>query len=317
VSGSGAAGGGSLGAVGRILCATDLSRASASAWTFARRLAGATGADVVLLYVLAPLPSPTEGLVDPATADRLVSRAREQARADLEQYAGTAEPGLVVTARVVAGPVATAIVTTAEQEGADLVVVGTHGRSGLDRLLLGSVAEQVIHLATRPVVTVRPLTPPAPPSPPGSLRILYATDLSAGARRAWPWARALAEAAGAELEVVSVVPEAGLEQDLDAGLAARAQACLGATARAEAERLVAGAGLPAGRLRVHVVVGREAEEIVGLARTRAAHLVVMGTHGRTALEGLALGSVARRVLHAAPCPVLTVGPHAGEGPGRA
>jgi nucleotide-binding universal stress UspA family protein len=159
-------------------------------------------------------------------------------------------------------------------------------------------------------VTVRPL--PALPAPDAAIRrIVYPTDFSPAARRAWSWARALAERTGADVDLVHVVLDVVPDRHVDPAFLARAAAAIRAEAEKSAEAFVAGCGLPAGRLSVHLVHGVEAEQIAHWAQARAADVIVMGTHGRTGVLRLALGSVARRVLHTAPCPVLTVGPEVG------
>ena len=79
-------------------------------------------------------------------------------------------------------------------------------------------------------------------------------------------------------------------------------------AQKSADQFLAICGFPRDRIHVHLAHGVEADQIAHLAQARGADLIVMGTHGRTGLLRLALGSVTRRVLHAAPRPVLTVGP---------
>lgn len=293
----------------RILCATDFSPASGPAWAFAQRLALGTGADLLLVHVVPWIAVPTEGAFDPQLYQRLAEEGRAEALAELARLAGNpVDPGLRVSVAAEDGPAASRILEAAEREGADLVVLGTHGRTGLNRLLVGSVAEQVVQLARRPVVTVRPLpgTEAAVRRPIG--RILYPTDFSVAARRAWPVVRALAEASGAQVEVLHVVLDVVPERHVDPVFLARASEAIREEARRGAESFVAGCGLPRERVRLHVVHGVEAEQVVHQAQTLGADLIAMGTHGRTGILRLALGSVTRRVLHTAPCPVLTVGP---------
>lgn len=291
--------------VRRVLCATDLSPASDAAWAFARRLGRATGAELALVHVLPPIPIPLEAGFDAATYQRLAEADRGSATTRLEELQAAA--GLRVTTRVVDGPPAPRILEMAADWGADVAVVGTHGRTGLDRLLLGSVAEQVVHLARCPVVTVRSAAPP--PAPEGPIRrLVYPTDFSPAARRAWPWGRALAEATGASVDVVHVLLDVVPDRHVDPAFLARAAAAIRAEAQGHADQFVAGCGLPRDRVSVHLLHGVETDQIVHWAQSRAADLIVMGTHGRTGVLRLALGSVARRVLHAAPCAVMTVGP---------
>lgn len=289
-------------AVERILCATDLSPASGAAWAFAQRLALAAKAELVLLHVMPSIPVPEAGPLDASAFERLADELRAQRLAELGRFAEfVIDDRLPVTVRVEEGLAAERILATADKDGAGLVVVGTHGRTGLDRLLLGSVAEEVIHRASCPVVTVRPVPGVMEAAGRRLRRIVYATDFSPASAKAWPWARVVMEATAGEVDLLHVLLPDGPERE---------------PARRELEQWVAAGDLPSGRTQVHVAQGGAADEIVRLARARRADLIVLGTHGRTGLTRLALGSVARQVLHLAPCPVLTVGPSVAAGPTR-
>jgi len=137
---------------------------------------------------------------------------------------------------------------------------------------------------------------------------MFPTAFSDAARRAWPWARALAEATGAEVDLLHVLLEAAPDKHLDPAFLARVAAAIREDAQKSADRFLADCGLPRDRIHLLLVHGVETDQIVHWAQARSADLIVMGTHGRTGLLRLTLGSVARRVLHTAPCPVLTVGP---------
>jgi nucleotide-binding universal stress UspA family protein len=140
-----------------ILCATDFSDTAEAAWEAACELARVHQADLVLLHVFADLP-PYSYAEAPAPA---VSRVWEEQRAwveqTLEERAAAVEGrGLTVRAVLKTGAPATVIADTAAAEHADLIVIGTHGRTGLNRLLIGSVAERVVRIAPCPVLTVKP-----------------------------------------------------------------------------------------------------------------------------------------------------------------
>jgi nucleotide-binding universal stress UspA family protein len=295
--------------VKRIVCATDFSAASGPAWGFAQRLALATKAELTLVHVVPWLPIPAEGGFDPNTYQRLIDEGRAEAQSELDGLARGAAPlGLRVTVRVQEGPAATRILAVAEDERADLLVVGTHGRTGLNRLLVGSVAEQLVQLSRRPVVTVRPLPLSEATRTRPVTRILYPTDFSTAAGHAWPWVRTLAEVTGADVELVHVMLAVVPDRHVDPTFLARASEVIRQDAEKSVEHFVASCGFPRERIHVHLVHGVEADQIVHIALARLADLIVMGTHGRTGLLRLALGSVTRRVVHSAPCPVLTIGP---------
>ncbi len=312
-----------------LLCATDLSPASEPAWQMAQRLARILGAEVVLLHVVPPVPIPTEGYFPPSLFQELVEGARregEAAIAALLEAAG--DGGLKARGRVLEGPPAQRIVEAARHESSDLVIVGTHGRTGFGRVLLGSVADRVVRTAHCPVLTVRPRpagAAAAAGTTSGFGRILYATDFSPTARAAWPWVLALAETGDARVDLLHVTAQPVPDRHLPPDIVARMARLLEEQARSETERFLQEAErIWPGRLRrdrLDVVIGRGVvgDQIVHLAQARGADLIVMGTHGWSGLLRWMLGSVAHHVIQTAPCPVLTVGPEAAaEGrPSRA
>ncbi len=140
----------------RILVPTDFSPQSERAWATARRLARALGAEVILLHVF------VEGALyseTPLFADRVreaYAAARTWVTDHLEQWAANARSeGLSVKTLLRGGAPYEGIVETARGEGADLIVMGTHGRAGLNRVFLGSVCDRVIRLSPCPVLAVR------------------------------------------------------------------------------------------------------------------------------------------------------------------
>ena len=135
----------------RILLPTDGSDAGNRAVDQALGLAAETGATVHLLFVLEDIPYAPEMMHDTVEA-----QLREIGEAALEEIRGRAdEAGVEVVEALREGAPHTAILEYAAEEGADVIVMGTHGRSGLDRYLLGSVTERVVRTADVPVLTVR------------------------------------------------------------------------------------------------------------------------------------------------------------------
>lgn len=140
----------------RIVCATDFSSCAEHALGQALALARATGAELVLVHVAVEAPLFREGLSGAAEVRRVFEAQREWARSTLEQRAADCRAaGVPTLALVVSGVPFEVIVATAEAEAADLIVLGTHGRGGLARWLLGSVADRVVRSARCPVLTVR------------------------------------------------------------------------------------------------------------------------------------------------------------------
>ena len=139
----------------RILHPSDFSSASAPAFARALELAKANRAELTLLYVADPLEPVPDGVVSPPTYTQLRKSAREYGEKGLARLvAKAARAGVRATAVVREGPPWAEIVRAARGLRADLLVIGTHGRTGLARLLIGSVASRVVGLATCPVLTV-------------------------------------------------------------------------------------------------------------------------------------------------------------------
>ena len=141
----------------RILYATDFSSASRPALAVACEWAQRDGARLLILHVLTP-PSPFVGggRSAPASYLELLAAARHDAHRRLAAWlARTRAAGIRAETKLVEGGPAVEIVKAAGRWHADVVVIGSHGRTGVSRFLLGSVAEQVVTRSTRPVLTVR------------------------------------------------------------------------------------------------------------------------------------------------------------------
>ena len=138
----------------RILVATDFAESAERALACAVQLARRHGAELVLLHVYLDLPAYPE--ITAGQVEAIYEEQRRWIESALERRARSARSeGLLARALLRTGPAASTIVATANDEGADLLVVGTHSRSGLDRLIVGSVAERVVRLATCPVLVVK------------------------------------------------------------------------------------------------------------------------------------------------------------------
>ena len=138
-----------------ILHATDFSAASRPAFAKALELAKQDGARLFLMHVLVP-PSPFLGDKLPSSYVELDERARRDAGRQLAAAVTRAEKaGIRVESSLVEGVPAEMILRAARRHRPDMIVIGTHGRTGLRRALMGSVAERVLQRATRPTLTVR------------------------------------------------------------------------------------------------------------------------------------------------------------------
>ena len=190
----------------------------------------------------------------------------------------------------------------------DLLVMGTHGRSGFDHLVLGSVTEKVLRKARCPVMTVPRKAHAAPEHTPIQFqRIVCAVDFSAASIAALAFAMALAEEADAHLTLVHVIElPHGLRDtpwniDVDA-----TRARLEADSANRLQALVPDAVRSSCTIETAVADGRAATEILRVSAERAGDLIVMGVHGRGALDVMFFGSNTHSVIRHAECPVLTV-----------
>lgn len=141
----------------RILFASDFSKASTKAFATAIALAKATHADMTILHVLVPFtPLVPEQYIGGTTLDQLNADARRWAQEQVAKLTARAKKGGVrASGLATTGDPAEQIVRTARTKRAELIVLGTHGRTGLNRFFVGSVAQRVIASAQCPVVTVR------------------------------------------------------------------------------------------------------------------------------------------------------------------
>jgi len=293
------------GMIESLLVPLDGSEVGERALPYARALAQATGARVLLVRVV---------WEDPAQGD-----ARSDAQAYLQQVAEElGRSGVIPQVEILEGDAAEAISLEARRRGADLIVMTTHGRTGVGRWLYGSVAEGVLRLAEVPVLLARAWQDPTVADRIADHpRIMVPLDGSPFAERALPVAERLADALHGELALVRAVPAPDLvfgpdravwpllESEIQAG-AAEAQSYLEGLARQMAER---------GRSVMVEVCVSEVGETVGktladAARRRDIGLMVMSTHGFTGIKRLLLGSTAEEVLHVGATPLVMVPPRA-------
>lgn len=289
-----------------ILFPTDFSERARAAWPYAVGLAKDGGAALHVLHVVTPpvLGSTPEGMmvVPPALVDDVL--AESQGVVD-ELAASVRAVGLETHTHTSIGEAASEIVAYATEQGVGLIVMATTGRTGMAHVVMGSVAERVVRHATCPVLTVRyeGAAAPAPLTAGGLLglrRILVPLDGSELAEAALPHLVKLAKRHGAEVTLLCVTHAHALRATelVEAQVRVVQEA---ETYLAGVERRLAAEGVSASSV---VRYGEAPEEILDDIRSRRPDLVAMGTHGRTGLTHLVLGSVAERVLRASPVPVL-------------
>lgn len=286
-----------------VLAVTDFSDAADTALRQANGYARMTGAKLTVLHVVPDFVRanplfPQGSAEDIDTEVELEKRALDELERRVKDVTGRPQAEVELAVRI--GTVEVAVVRYAEEHDVDLIVVGATGRTGLSRLLLGSTAERVVRYSHCSVLVARDVPP--------SSRVLVSTDLSTAALPAVERAKEEARLRSAKLDVLHVMDFSAL------GWAAAAGPLGGFAVpvpvekmeemrRIAVETLQALGGPDAG---VHVAEGSPKRAIVSAAETLHADLVVLGTHGRTGLVRMALGSVAEAVVRSAPCSVLVV-----------
>lgn len=274
-----------------ILFSTDFSDCAQRAFPLACSLGRDCGARIVVLHVVPPPRSH-----DPLLAFQGRDEYYGEPLKTLRQIRAL-DANVNVEHQLETGDAGPEILRVAQQIKAGLIVIGTHGRTGLGRLLLGSVAEQVLRGASCPVLAVK-----AGPLTPKIQTILLPTDLSASAESALGAAFSLARDYHARLIVLhvasygSAVPYSEFETMLKDS----------SGYRRELEDQLRQCQKPACNAEFRVEEGDPAEQILRIAQETRCDLIVMGTHGRTGLRRLLMGSVAEKTLRNASCPVLLV-----------
>jgi nucleotide-binding universal stress UspA family protein len=293
-----------------ILCPVDFSEFSRRALDCAVQLARWQKARVVALHVVVNWPAvdvvpSLRGEPWPETFRKDVDR--DAVTQCLETFVRTsAESPVEIDVRVVDAPnVVQEIVTQAEVLHASAIVIGSHGRSGFERLLLGSITEKVLRGARCPVMVVPRGAPPAPAGIARPFtRILCPVDFSCDALTALSRACDLARKAHGTVTVLNMIDvPAALYEMPGFDIEIYRRDAISASRRRLAEVVPEDT---ARRLDVIVSEGKPDQEILRVAADRATDLIVIGVHGRHAVDLAVFGSTTHRVIRGASCPVLTI-----------
>jgi nucleotide-binding universal stress UspA family protein len=284
----------------KILCPTDFSAGSEQAMRVAIRIANEADAELVLVHAwhLPPMAYGSEY----ALAAEVMQEIGESARAALE--AATREAAVLgakrLASRLLSGAPRYEIVRVLEHDPAfDLVVMGTHGRTGLARILLGSVAADVIRHAPCSVLAVRPDGEARP-----FARVLCPIDFSDSSQAVVQLVAELVQREGAAITLLHVIDPPAVYARGERLLEIAREIDRRATEHLDrwAAEL---AGKVPGAVAQQSRTGHPGAEILkALDEGPAFDLVVMGSHGRTGIERVLLGSVAEKIVRHAPCPVL-------------
>jgi nucleotide-binding universal stress UspA family protein len=290
----------------RILCPVDLTPFSRRALEHAAVLARWYEAELHALFVVPLLPTvlgfPAGTL--PHGVDTNVGGAL---CAELTRFAKAAAGWVAVQPALRTGEPTAEILQYAGELEPDLLVIGTHGRTGFDRLMLGSVAEKVLHKAGCPVLTV-PRRAPEHAELPLFRTIVCGVDFSDVSQRAVAHALSLSQEAGGRLMLLHVVEQPPSETfaafpQLDP---ARYGEQVAASARTRLELMVPDDARNWCRPEPRLGCGKPYREILRVAEQEQADLIVMGVHGHGAVDRLVFGSTTERVVRRAPCPLLTI-----------
>ncbi|WP_421997481.1 universal stress protein [Reyranella sp.] len=293
-----------LNGIRTIVAATDFSEDAACAAAWAKEIARQHGARLVLVhaFVAEAVPAPEFVPLPPQYYEEIHGEARRHLD---EEAAGLRSGGIAVETDLVLSSPVLGIADAARRHHADLIVAGTRGRTGWKRALLGSTAARLLREAPCPVPTVH-RQDNGHPRPVRT--VLVPTDFSEDAALAADAASRFLGAAGTDHRLVLLhayrVPVEAMH--LPANVLMEAIRTTADAARTTLQELAAKLRRPGLTVEPTTRQGYPPDVIVEHAATAGADLIAMGTHGRSGLGRVLLGSTAERVVATAPCPVLTV-----------
>lgn len=296
----------------RILCPIDFSDASRHALQHAVAIARWYESRLTALHVFSAAPSAAAYAPGMAYESLVLSRTdRDQLLAHLKSFVATSAGDVPVDAVLREGATASGILGQAAEMKADLLVLGTHGRSGFERLLLGSVTEKVLRKAPSPVLTVPTRgSEPEPADTVAFKRILCPVDFSGPSMVALNHAMSLAQESDAHLTVVHV-----LAHDLEAPPALLETYRVDLTdfrrkveehAQDQLQKAIPDAVRAYCSVETMLLEGKPGPTILRLAGEQQSDLIVMGVQGRGMADVMLFGSTTNLVVRGASCPVLTL-----------
>lgn len=299
----------------QILVATDFSDASQRGFDYAVAMARHYGSALLVVHSISPEPN---AAIPIYPLPRELDRARLEAEEEMKKLSGkTRAHNLNARFILEQGSVWEVLASVIQRQKADLLVLGTRGRSGLKKLALGSVAEEVLRMAPCPVLTIGPNATVAGSGAIEFRRILFATDFGPTAAKALPYAVSIAEEYGAALVMLHMVPPMPVA---DLGPSVYAPSVSGAETLAKWQKTERDESAKKLRelLPTHSRLAAEAECLVGMdflpegildaAAAHKSQLIVMGT-SRTPSPRVAAHNpwtLTHAVIVRANCPVLTV-----------
>ncbi|MHB8634113.1 MAG: universal stress protein [Thermoplasmatota archaeon] len=297
-----------------ILAAVDFSVGSRRAWGAAQALAKDMHAKLRLVHVSPEakkpiVERPPDAALPRGRGARAAMAQTEEAMALSSEWADEARSsGLDVEVEVLGGKPAKAILAEAERSRADLIAMGTQGRTGFQKLLMGSVAQEIAAKSRIPVL-VTPARMKDPSSAKGKGSLLVGVDFSPESAAAFGYAIALARDLGASLHLVHSIqvpfltapyPEAAMAYSPEIMAHDEEDAAIELTKWAERARKAGVAVAPA------IYVGDPATALLSAAHAARATAIVVATRGSSGFRGFALGSVARNLVRISDRPLVVV-----------
>jgi nucleotide-binding universal stress UspA family protein len=287
----------------QILCPVDFSKPSARAYDSAQSLARHYHARLFLQHVVDFVLPSYAYYADAIYITELLQTIRDGGRKQLQDFARShMRCGVLPECVVNEGGVTDSILSFAAAQKVDLIVMGTYGLKGVDRVALGSVAEKVLRKAPCPVLVSRKPghAVVAPDDAEGSIqlhKVIFCTDFSDPAGRAWEYALSVATEYDAEITLLHVLDDVQSLVNIQEAIA---------TATKQLDKLTPPEGGKAAKVRTMVRIGRAYEQIIQLASEIQADLLIMAVRGRNALDLAVFGSTTYRAIQLGSCSVLAV-----------
>jgi nucleotide-binding universal stress UspA family protein len=297
--------------IARLLCPTDLSQASGHAAEVAMVVAGYYKAGITALHVVSPILT-VPGFATPGQDELIEAIEMDRLRrAVATQFGAPGGHAIRVDVSIEMGQPSSRILERAVSLAADLIVMGTHGASGFEHLVLGSVTEKVLRKASCPVLTVPPAAQATSRLP--FRHVLCAIDFSDSSLAALPLAVSLATESDAALTLLHVLewpwqepPPPVIEAlPFEQGSAlAEFRRYSEEGARKRLESLIPDS-LSASQVTTRLRNGKPYSQILEIAAEEQTDLIVIGVHGRNPVDLALFGSTTNQVVRRATCPVLT------------
>lgn len=285
----------------KILCPVDFFETSSRSVKYAKALAANYQAGVHVLHVVAPVIPAAYGA--PFSVTDMTEDLEKEARRLLEKFKKSPPAGVPVTTEVALGDIDTEILRSVQKQKADLVVMGTHGRRGFERFVMGSTTERLIRRCPVPLITIGSGKKGAA-TPPDIKRILVTTDFSEGTADALAYALSIAQECQAKLTLLHVL------NDVAADVIGKYRESLIHGIESQLQKLIPEEALNWCDAEIRVEIGLPWKLIPAIVKSGRFDLLVMNVHGKGLIDRALIGSTAERALRTATeiCPVLLVPP---------